>query len=543
MAAFGVALLLGLPSERTDALGRATLPLTRPIRLGGHYEPPDERHFARLAAIGAFTAALTKPSGRIVQIGDNDSGRFFKLHPVLRRRTLAEARALYRDLDGAAGDPDDLYLDEDPLDHRPLLGALGALVTHDDAAAACGKKWLDAAITEALARRHVAVTALAPRRSPLLPSLPALVGPARTIEIIAPGGDLRAGLRLEVFGEFGVWIWRSDRLFLAIRCGRIGADGRGAHAHNDQLAFELAVDGEDWVSDPGSFVYTASRAWRNAYRSVAAHSSPRHGSQEPALLDLADFWLDPTPGARCLHFDADAFRGRHEGFGAPVERTIRLGHDRIIVCDVGAGVTGDESIECLGRAATAERFGGAVPFSRELILERRSRAHAVLSQRRRSVCGVFRWRVSAQSSRPALFGARAAMSCEKPTTTNERTMSSVETAATVGSISRMMPSHMRFGSVVALVPLRKSAMTTSSNEARKAKSAAERMLGRIKGSVTLRKALAGCAPRLRAARSGHSSTRRSAPSTTTTTIGMAMTKWARTSPPTVPTSRHAANWK
>src|SRR5262249_29116234 len=103
--------------------------------------------------------------------------------------------------------------------------------------------------------------------------------------------------------------------------------------------------------------------WRNAYRSVTAHSGPRCGEREPAPLDLADFWLDATPGARCLHFDEQTFRGRHEGFGAPRERTIRLGADRIIIRDVGAAIAADERIECRGRAATIAHFGAAVPFS------------------------------------------------------------------------------------------------------------------------------------------------------------------------------------
>src|SRR5262249_38136407 len=93
MVAFAVALLTGLPAERVEALRRAALPRTRPARPGSRHAPPEPRHLERLATIGDFALALTKPSGRIVQLGDNDSGRFFKLHPVLRRVTLGEARA------------------------------------------------------------------------------------------------------------------------------------------------------------------------------------------------------------------------------------------------------------------------------------------------------------------------------------------------------------------------------------------------------------------------------------------------------------------
>ena len=48
-------------------------------------------------------------------------------------------------------------------------------------------------------------------------------------------------------------------------------------------------------------------------------------------------------------------------------------------------------------------------------------------------------------------------------------ISSVDTAATVGSISVRMPSHICLGRVAAPVPLTKIATTTSSNDVMKAK--------------------------------------------------------------------------
>ena len=48
---------------------------------------------------------------------------------------------------------------------------------------------------------------------------------------------------------------------------------------------ELNIDGEDWLADPGSYVYTADARLRNAYRSVRAHAAPRLGEGEPAALD------------------------------------------------------------------------------------------------------------------------------------------------------------------------------------------------------------------------------------------------------------------
>jgi hypothetical protein len=183
----------------------------------------------------------------------------------------------------------------------------------------------------------------------------------KTVEIEAHGGDLRDGLERHAFKDFGLYLFRSARLYLALRCGPIGMKGRGAHAHNDQLAFELAIDGEDWVTDPGTYVYTASPTWRNAYRSVNAHAAPRQEGREPGRLDLGLFWLGDEAKARCLAFDESGFVGEHRGFGRIVKRTVRLSATAITITDEGIPAAG--LVRLVGRAETAAHFAPSVPFS------------------------------------------------------------------------------------------------------------------------------------------------------------------------------------
>ena len=121
-------------------------------------------------------------------------------------------------------------------------------------------------------------------------------------------------------------------------------------------------------------------------------------------------------------------------------------------------------------------------------------------------------------------------------TTVVTAMSSVETAATVGSISVRMPSHICLGSVGWRLPLTKMATTTSSNEVMKASSAPDTTPGRMSGSVTSRKVCQRPAPRFWAASSSVSSKPRRVAVTTTTTNGSASTVWASTRPASVPTS-------
>ena len=117
---------------------------------------------------------------------------------------------------------------------------------------------------------------------------------------------------------------------------------------------------------------------------------------------------------------------------------------------------------------------------------------------------------------------------------------SVETAATVGSISVRMPSHICLGSVGCRLPLTKMATTTSSNEVMKASSAPDTTPGRMSGSVTSRNVCQRPAPRFWAASSSVWSKPRSVAVTTTTTNGSARTVCASTRPARVPTSRKRA---
>jgi hypothetical protein len=71
---------------------------------------------------------LTKPNGRIAQIGDNDSGRFLKVGTGYRVISSKEARERYSNLEGYAGLPDHAdYFDEDHLEHGSLVAGIDAL--------------------------------------------------------------------------------------------------------------------------------------------------------------------------------------------------------------------------------------------------------------------------------------------------------------------------------------------------------------------------------------------------------------------------------
>jgi hypothetical protein len=333
MVAYGTALVLALPADR-----RGELPF-----------PP--WYFERLERMAEFTMHATKPGFQIHQVGDNDNGHFLNLAPAYLQLTTSDAKARFANLTDYDELPDSArYWEQDHLDHRPLVAIFAGLVNRADFIGFCGPGRIE---TE-LVRQWVGRTALrpAPRVGGRPRSREAGIGTeaqwrqlhsrlvwARAmcrytwtfkVDDVGIFNDLEP----HAYPNFGLFIWRSRRLYLAVRCGPARHKGRGAHAHNDQLALELALDGRDLMADPGTGIYTPDPQQRNRYRSVRAHCSPRPiDGREPGRLDLILFALGGAAKARCLYFGPRGFAGVHHGFGRPVYRMVELDGTTIVVTD------------------------------------------------------------------------------------------------------------------------------------------------------------------------------------------------------------------
>jgi hypothetical protein len=150
----------------------------------------------------------------------------------------------------------------------------------------------------------------------------------------------RQGRGHAAYPHGGLYVMRHERLWAIVRCGDVGLAGIGAHAHNDQLSFELAVGGQPLIVDPGSYLYTADPQARNEFRSTGAHSTLSVGGAEQNRL-RSDylFTLPEETCARCLRFDVDGacaiFEGEHSGF-RELSRPVR--HRRELRFDGRLGV-------------------------------------------------------------------------------------------------------------------------------------------------------------------------------------------------------------
>ena len=176
-----------------------------------HGQPFSPRFRERLVGMVEASRALRHPNGRLPQFGDSDSGRVL---PGGFERVPTLDHLLWL---GAA------TLDlERPFPREP----------HEEVA------WtLGAEAWQRLAERPVA--------GPPSPS---------------------------AFPDSGFYVLRSQGMHVVVRCGDVGQNGNGGHAHNDLFSFELSLD-TPLIIDSGTYVYTSHPQARNQFRATASHNT------------------------------------------------------------------------------------------------------------------------------------------------------------------------------------------------------------------------------------------------------------------------------
>lgn len=140
------------------------------------------------------------------------------------------------------------------------------------------------------------------------------------------------------YPEGGVHILRNKKLCLFLRCGKNGTEGKCGHTHNDQLSFELNVSGQDFIIDPGSYVYTSDYKMRNIFRGTGYHNTLKiDGYEQNDFNEKEIFFMQDQTNAIVNNFDSKYFSGKHFGYeeklGIIHEREIVIEEDEIIIDD------------------------------------------------------------------------------------------------------------------------------------------------------------------------------------------------------------------
>ena len=294
----------GVDHEASTAYHRLVLELFltayQLLRLNGETIPAAQ--WQRLERMFGFVEAYIKPDGRAPLVGDADDGRV----QILGREAIG--------------------------DHRYLLSTGAVLFGRPDFKRAAGQCWEES---------FWLLGPDTPARFAALPDAP----------------DAPAS---QAFADGGFFVLRRGATHVFIDCGNVGMRGLGGHGHNDILSFELVLDGVPIVTDCGAYLYTASREWRNRFRSTAFHSTIQIDGEElnrfigpDALWQLRD---DATPDgvAFTVERGVDRFRGAHLGY-LRLPNPVRVARE-IVLGSAPAVVAISDTLEGRGRHDVVWRF-------------------------------------------------------------------------------------------------------------------------------------------------------------------------------------------
>lgn len=207
---------------------------------------------------------VTRPDGKVPQVGDADDGRLYILSD---------------------------YGDWDRRDCRYLLAIGAALFQRRDMKARAGE-FAEEAFW--------------------------LLGPTG-MDRFAALEDHDWPLDSQGFRDAGLYVMRKADCYLLACCGYLQAAGASAHKHNDLLSFELHMRGKPVIVDPGSYLYTRDPEWRNLFRSTRYHNTVVVDDQEQNRF-ATDRLFEMSNDARVIvhewssQADADVLVAEHTGF-------------------------------------------------------------------------------------------------------------------------------------------------------------------------------------------------------------------------------------
>ncbi len=93
------------------------------------------------------------------------------------------------------------------------------------------------------------------------------------------------------FSRGGYAVLGNSSLHAVFDAGSLGYPSIAAHGHADALNVCLAVDGEWWLVDPGTYAYHSDQGWRDYFRSTAAHNTVQIDGANQSDIGGPFLWL------------------------------------------------------------------------------------------------------------------------------------------------------------------------------------------------------------------------------------------------------------
>jgi hypothetical protein len=112
-----------------------------------------------------------------------------------------------------------------------------------------------------------------------------LVGPEAIKQYKEISKNISVTSRSVLLPDGGWGVLGDTERYLMFEAGPVGQNGVGGHAHNDSLSLDVFANGQSWIVDPGTYVYTQDYEARHHFRSTKVHNTVYIPGAEQNQLD------------------------------------------------------------------------------------------------------------------------------------------------------------------------------------------------------------------------------------------------------------------
>lgn len=246
-----------------------------------------KEYIERIYRATLFTADITKQNGDISQIGDNDSGRFFKFSPNVELLVQSDAIKKYLNLKEYKA-VQEIYLDENILNHDTFISAANGFF-EDEKLSRRDRFNIEKSIIKSLSKdkelsaepynENINLCGGQLSKGQLYELKYSYIKEIQYSDYSIEEIDFN-NISLKSYPHFGLYIFRCNNFYLSVMGGQIVENGNSGHSHNDRLSFELNIAGIDVYLDSGTYLYTPLPELRNKFRSSKAHNVPIINDEE-----------------------------------------------------------------------------------------------------------------------------------------------------------------------------------------------------------------------------------------------------------------------
>lgn len=249
MVLYSTALLLGLKSNIIDQINSHKF-----IKVNNNQIEFSEIFENKLSNVFNFCRTVIDPNDNIIQIGDNDSGRFLNFTPDWKYNTSTSE------------------LDENCLNKNSILAGFYSLFNESNSDYNNFPEFdIVRLLSNGRSIRFNASECAVKHDIVNNFNIPNLIFSKNTIFDIDNSVNLTKEIKTFYFKDFGLIIWKNHDLWMSLYFGNVGQCGNGGHSHNDKLSINLFIKKYPVAIDPGTFNYTSFPKERNKFRSYMSH--------------------------------------------------------------------------------------------------------------------------------------------------------------------------------------------------------------------------------------------------------------------------------